>query len=75
MLGGQSVTESFSPQAIRYRARLAGISKNILINHQLQLVAEQGWLRIRIESDLQVYLLHALCTQGAHVSTAARFPF
>ncbi len=69
------MTESFSLQALQYRALLVGISENILINHQLQLVAEQGWLRIGTESDLQAYLFCALCTQGAHVSMAARFLF
>lgn len=40
---GQSETESSSLQGRWYRAWLEGISENILlINHQLQLVAEQG---------------------------------
>lgn len=73
--GGQSVTDSFSLQTTWYREWLEGISEAILINHKLQLVAEQGWLSIRIESDLQAYSLHAQCTQEAHVSTDARFPF
>ena len=47
--GGQSVTESFSLQAARYRTPSEGI--NILINHQLQLVAGQGRLRMKIKSE------------------------
>ena len=42
---------------------------------QLQLVAGQGQLRMKIKSDLPAYLPHASCTQGARVSMAAHFPF
>lgn len=52
------------------------ISENVLINHQPRLVAEQGWLRIRIQSDLQVYSLYTHCvrTQFAHISAVDCFP-
>lgn len=65
------VRECFSLQATQCDTWLE--ASDIEINHLLQL-AVQGWLWIRNEIDLQVYLSHALCPQGEHTSVAARSP-